>query len=306
VHPWYGEITVSQFSPYKAKHTAQDGGMVVFTISFARDSEPGAPAASVNQRLRAAEKGGLAGLLSCAALDAALEILDQAAHVREAAMQAVSDAVSLVAEELSVPVGELTRFASVVADDLAGMASVGTWLWGVYQEAGAVFSGSAADRARAWSNAASRDVPVSVAAYPGSSRARIAANAEVVNSFTRRIAAVEAAVALAETAPESRAQATELRYAFVDALDAAVAAEPPDDIFTALIETRASTLAALAEAARSAPDVIIWTPSAVLPSLALCYRHSGGIDLDADLVARNRVIHPGFVQVAALEVLTYA
>jgi len=83
------------------------------------------------------------------------------------------------------------------------------------------------------------------------------------------------------------------------------AATGPDELYTAMVEARAATLAALAEAARSAPQVIAYTPAAVLPSLALCYRLSVDISLDADLVARNGIIHPGFVPVETLEVLTY-
>ena len=59
----------------------------------------------------------------------------------------------------------------------------------------------------------------------------------------------------------------------------------------------------VAEAARRAPEVVTITPACVLPSLALCYRQNGGVDLEADLVARNRLIHPGFVPVEPLEVL---
>ena len=58
VHPWYGEVQVSQTAPYKVRHSAQDGGMAVFQLFFCRDTEPNSPAASVNQGLRAAWKRG--------------------------------------------------------------------------------------------------------------------------------------------------------------------------------------------------------------------------------------------------------
>ena len=51
VHPWYGEVQVSQTAPYKVRHSAQDGGMAVFQLFFCRDTEPNSPAASVNQGL---------------------------------------------------------------------------------------------------------------------------------------------------------------------------------------------------------------------------------------------------------------
>ena len=108
-----------------------------------------------------------------------------------------------------------------------------------------------------------------------------------------------------------------LRYDFLDAMDEVSALEPviPDmtqassvsrteiQLAASLASLRSGTLATLAEAARRAPEVVTITPACVLPSLALCYRQSGGVDLEADLVARNRLIHPGFVPVEPLEVL---
>ena len=78
------------------------------------------------------------------------------------------------------------------------------------------------------------------------------------------------------------------------------------ELIASLASLRSGTLATLAEAARRAPEVVTITPACVLPSLALCYRQSGGVDLEADLVARNRLIHPGFVPVEPLEVLRHA
>lgn len=52
VHPWYGEVQVSQTAPYKVRHSAQDGGMAVFQLFFlpryraqqpGRQRQPGAP-----------------------------------------------------------------------------------------------------------------------------------------------------------------------------------------------------------------------------------------------------------------------
>lgn len=328
VHPWYGEVTVSQFAPYKVKHTAQDGGMCVFTLSFARDAEPSSPNAAVNTRIRSLDKAGLAGLLSCAALDAAFVVAGQTAYVVEQAYQAVTDAVTRVQAVLGMGGGDVNRIAGLLGAatgyDFLPWVSVGQRLWGVFQDMGVSTGISEAQLAGNWQTLAARDTSVLVAERPGSTRSRVAANEAAVNAFTRHIAVAESARSLALAVPESRAQARDLREGFIDALDAVLAdlgdaaalpasalqdagqaVSHADALYTALVETRATTLAALAEAARSAPEVVNYTPAAVLPSLALCYRLSGDIALDADLVARNGVIHPGFVPVETLEVLTH-
>lgn len=322
VHPWYGEITVSQFAPYKVKHTAQDGGMAVFTLSFARDAEPSSPNSAVNTQVRALDKSGASGLLSCSAFDAAFKVAGETAHVVDQAYQAVTSAVIRVQAILGGDVNQIAGLLGATTGyDFLPWVSVGQSLWGVFQGLGRVaLTGgkTEAQLAGDWQKVAAQDVPTPVAENPGSTRARIAANEAAVNAFTRHIAVVESARSMVLAVPESRAQAKDLREGFMDALDAVLVEEGgeagidsaaipslPDELYTALVETRAATLATLAEAARSAPEVINYTPSAVLPSLALCYRLSGDIALDADLVSRNGIIHPGFVPVETLEVLTY-
>ena len=113
----------------------------------------------------------------------------------------------------------------------------------------------------------------------------------------------DAVAALMDVTPSSRAEAAQLRDAYMDALDAAMPGMA-DDVYAACADLRAKTLEALAIAARSAPQVITRTPARVLPSLALAYAFSGIASDPGDLVPRNGIVHPGFVPVMPLEVLT--
>lgn len=323
VHPWYGEIIVSQAAPYKVRHAAQDGGLAVFTLSFARDAAPSSPAAGVNPKIRSLDKSGLAGLLSCSAFDSAFKVAGQTAQVVNQAYKDVTAAVRRVQAVLGGDVGAIAGLLGAATGyDFIPLASVGQSLWRVFQGLGddALARGWTQTRlAAAWQQAASLEIAAGAAVpNPGGTRARIAGNETAVNVFARHLAAAESARALTLAAPESRAQAQELREGFVDALDLILEEEAgeeaptgltrsvlPGDLYVAFADMRAAALAALAEAARSAPDITEHTPAAVLPALTLCYRLSGGIGLEADLVARNRVIHPGFVPVQRLEVLTY-
>jgi prophage DNA circulation protein len=175
--------------------------------------------------------------------------------------------------------------------------------------------------ASGWIAIAARDNPVPDLSLLGATRARIAVNASAARSLVRHLSLVEASKALASAAPESRSQARELRYAYQDALDAVLLQESGatlptiagasvdmlrDDFYVAVTTLRAVTLASLAQAAQSAPEVAVWTPVIARPSLALCYAASGDIGLDADLIRRNRIPHPGFVPAGRLEVLTNA
>lgn len=312
VHPWYGELEVAQFAPYRVRHSAQDGGMAVFELSFCRQNAPSSPTASLNQGLRALLRADLAGSLSCEALDGLIKLAGEAEYVVSQTWQLVNDTVTTVQAVLG---GDIHAIADVLGAvtgyDLLGAVGLGERLWGVYQDLAAGLAPMQA--ASRWAEAARLPFAVPDPPHAGSMRQTIRANGLAVADFTRRIAVAEACKAAAGAVPPSRAAATELRDAMVDALDAAETLESAPGgadpelevrIADALTEARGASLAALAEAARRAPDVRVITPAAVLPSLALCYRYSGGVALEADLVARNHIAHPGFAPASALEVLT--
>ena len=306
VHPWYGEVQVSQTAPYKVRHSAQDGGMAVFQLFFCRDTEPNSLEA------------GTAGLLACDSFDSVLRLAGQAEW-------AVSQTYSLIVDAVSTVQAIMHGDVSTVADllgaatgyDLMPLASVGQHLWSVLQDIGGQSGLSDAAVSGRWASVARTDFLQTVPDNVGSQRAVIQSNGQAVESLVRRLALVESARAATTAQPASRSEAQQLRYDFLDAMDEVSALEPviPDmtqassvsrteiQLAASLASLRSGTLATLAEAARRAPEVVTITPACVLPSLALCYRQSGGVDLEADLVARNRLIHPGFVPVEPLEVL---
>jgi hypothetical protein len=322
VHPWYGEIMVSQSGFFQDRHSATDGGMCTVTMTFTRDSGESSPGFSVNQVLRALSRADIAKTLACAAFDTVFSYFGETAYVAQQTLNAVENSLrgSAASLGLDAPAGLENYMDLTVWPRPEARLSAG--LWDAFQGLGGQAYAGETD---AGTRLASGWVAVSMAAVspatvpgPGYTRARIAANAAAVGALTRHVALIEASRSLVESVPESRSQARILSYAYQDALDSALLEESeyvfpghiapapllPDELYVAVSSLRASTLAALAQAARSAPDVTIWTPARVLPSLVLCYRLSGDIVLDADLVRRNHLAHPGFVPVEPLEVLT--
>ena len=158
VHPWYGEVQVSQTAPYKVRHSAQDGGMAVFQLFFCRDTEPNSPAASVNQGLRARLEAGTAGLLACDSFDSVLRLAGQAEW-------AVSQTYSLIVDAVSTVQAIMHGDVSTVADllgaatgyDLMPLASVGQHLWSVLQDIGGQSGLSDAAVSGRWASVARTD-----------------------------------------------------------------------------------------------------------------------------------------------------
>jgi prophage DNA circulation protein len=336
VHPWYGEVTVSPSGLFQDRHTAADGGMCVVTMTFTRDAGDGAPAFSVNQMLRAFSKANIAGTLACGLFDAVFKVAGEAAWVVDQAWAAVDDALTFAAGSLGLDIEGGLSAITAVADHILPGLSLSQALWSSLIDIGSaaeatqaaggssgqdVTGGTQSRLASGWIATAARVNPVPDLTTLGATRTRIAVNAAAARSLVRHLALVEASKALVSAEPESRSQARDLRYAYQDAVDAVLLQESGetlptiagapvdmlrDDLYVAVTTLRAVTLASLAQAAKNAPEVAVWTPASARPSLALCYAMSGGITLDADLIRRNRVVHPGFVPAARLEVLTDA
>jgi prophage DNA circulation protein len=72
----------------------------------------------------------------------------------------------------------------------------------------------------------------------------------------------------------------------------------------ALADLRAAVVRDINERAAELARVVSFVPAATVPALVVAYRLYGAADLDAQIVSRNRIAHPGFVTGGvALEVL---
>ena len=329
VHPWYGELQVSQFAPYKTSHRAEDGLMAVISLSFCLAGQSKSPSASVNTPMNAFSRGMQAGSAACAALDGVLQIAGQSGFVVEQTLATITTAITTVQEALE---GDVTAVTSLIGAatgvDLQNMVAAGqsighTLMDAIGQmglEAARKTDGAAVHfenapalpfpsgmQAAATLLAAPQTLPpVVTPENAGSMRTTIARNQQAVTAFVQQVATVEAVKAIVASEPESRAQAAQIRAAFISTVDAVLHDEAaPDAVYTTFTDMRAATLAALAEKARSAPQVVRVNETAVLSSLVVSYRKTADIQLETDLVRRNHVIHPGFVPPHDLEVLLY-
>ncbi len=80
-----------------------------------------------------------------------------------------------------------------------------------------------------------------------------------------------------------------------------------DTVFPALMQLRADLVNALPGDDTELAHLISYTPITSIPSLVLSHRLYGNLDGETDLIARNRIRHPGFVVGAReLEVLSRA
>jgi prophage DNA circulation protein len=129
-------------------------------------------------------------------------------------------------------------------------------------------------------------------------------NRKAVADLTRRTAIIEAARTTASINFDSTMQAVQVRNEIVDAIEAEQLTAP-DEVFNSLSDLRTAVVRDINARTTDLPNLIKYTPKATLPAVVLAYMIYGDAKKDEDIVNRNAVAHPGFVQGGkALEVLT--
>jgi prophage DNA circulation protein len=138
------------------------------------------------------------------------------------------------------------------------------------------------------------------------SRAAEAERQNAVVRIARRSALVEATVAARSVPLDSYDAASALRSRMVDLFDGELdAAGDDDDALAALEALRSKLLDDLRARGGALATVRTLTLASSVPAVLLAYRLYADPERDAELVARNRIRHPGFVPAAVpLEVLS--
>lgn len=296
VHPWYGSLYVALAGPVRTQHSAVDGGLWQFQARFVRVEKPGGLTGAPNLLDMVAERVSAVAERAQALADSVGQYLDKGAWVVSQIETAAGVFISSVKSVLALPEGLST---------LAGMAGSTGWLTGM------ISSGSFG--ASCWNMVQTgaenlpsgsgptalldlvRSAPqVTASEIFGTSRRAAAEGQRIVSNVQQQMCAAAACSVAAAYAPSTTKEAGELQASVLDAIDAAQM-EADDETFAALSNLRTVTLRSMAEKARTLPDVISVTESQVMPSLAVVWRWTGGLEAEQELVARNGLRHPGFV-----------
>ena len=302
VHPYHGVrraicVTVS------VHETRSDGGIATLAIEFA-ETPTQAPVPTIS-----VDSTGQVGL-SAASADAATDTeflrkynaSNLPSHALASAETAIKNAAASLKDKLG-PVTSLTQEAAQLTGQIAlitaeasSLVRTPALITGKFRDAltglqqtmlnapGAVMNGLI--------SAYSVDLGTTVIATT-STRETELANQTALTSALRRVFAV-AAVRLAPVVPyESIDAALATRDQLTAILDEQ-AALAGDDAYPALVDLRSQMMTAVPGSNAFASILNVTRPVAI-PSLLLAYQLYGAVDLEADIVARNAIPHPGFV-----------
>lgn len=317
VHPYYG-IKSAIGETTSTRETRAEGGWAVIGIEFCEAPAqaptpaiapdlPGKVAASADDALLAVdaelvEKLNPAGQPAFALASAETALRNAAAGVGAKLAPAAQAAAGVV--------GGTAAFAAAVTQELAAMTGQIALVTAqaaslVRQPADIVTAFRAAiaalgDTAEAAPGAvmdaliAAYGSDLGTAASPTTAtRARELANQLAITGALRRVMAIEAA-RLAPLVPYvSIEDATAARDAVAALLDEQ-AQGAGDTAYPALVTLRSDMLRAV-PGANVFASILTITRRTAIPSLVLAHQLYGSVDLELDVVRRNRIAHPGFI-----------
>ena len=317
VHPWFGKKSVIVAS-FRARVSKDEGGFVALTIDFDEtDETPAFPTVTIDapaelrnsavravvavnedlaaihnlEGLAAGAIAGIAAVLSSAGsqLDTSLGPITAAAQAQAklkrslARLRTQAHALARAPLDLLELLGDMLE-SLVPADPRAGVAAL----------------------LAAYGFTPTSSRPVASTAK----RLRAQATFDAMQRTLQRLLLIKAArVAIDGVAAGSYASyddALATRAAVLAALDAQLELAS-DLVFPALMQLRADLVRAVPGDDSELAHLVTYTPPGTVPSLVLSHRLYGHLDAEADLIARNRLKHPGFILGSrALEVLSSA
>ncbi len=336
VHPYYGSLQVVADGECRVAHSDREGGMCRFSLSFVEAGELAFPSARANtasvleQKADALATVGSTDFAGWFTLDGlpdfvtegALADLTSAIDLAAAALGLYQAGWSGVARRLLGQVNSLFGRPLTLAQRMMGLFAAfdGTGSGGIsggtYTEAdGQVsYTPAPASAEGAYTGPAPRLAALSkVAAYtpPAPSytvatpaRRQQAANSEAVAGLVRRAALVQSARTVAAVDWPVYDDAVQVRDRLADQIDQeASRPSTSDPAFRALTDLRVAVVRDIT--ARSSDSARLRTvrPVTVQPAVMLAYDLYEDAGRDEEIVARNRIRHPGFVPVEPLKVL---
>lgn len=324
VHPYLGELQVS-VPEFKLRESTAEGGLARFTLTCVESGlaiYPAATTSSADQvdaaatRLEAAAKAtfeqryavaekpdylaGDARSVLGQAMDQ-VSVATRSARAGADAVASITASVQAVNKEIITLVYDPASAAQALLGNVRSLISAAT-----------VEPRNALALARPFFRFGADLLPVPLAdAESGPvtvSRLQQATNREQMTGAVRMAAVMEASRVASTLDFTSYDEAVTVRSELADTLDAlAQSAGVSDEVYEALVALRASMVRDITSRGADLARVVSYTPALTLPALVLAHQLYGDATRDADIVARNRVRHPGFLQGnTALEVLSDA
>lgn len=280
-----------------------EGGIAMFSLEFCETPlQAPVPTEVVDSAEQVGDSADTAVVAADAELVEQYDADDLPAFALESAETALINATEAIAAKLAPIVSatqELAEFTGRIALLTTRAASLVRQPGSVVGEFRAAITGLVETAAAAPGSvmdglvrAYAADLGIPVAAITAT-RERELANQTALIGALRRVIAIEAARLAPLVAFTSIDEATAARDKVAGLLEEQ-AATAGDTAYPALVDLRSQVMRAVPGNSAFARVVTV-TRRVPIPSLLLAYQLYGSVDLEADILARNRIRHPGFI-----------
>ena len=313
VHPYRGTMQVSIKGKARIRESSRHGGSARITLSFVESGENLHPTQAADTQSVVNSRADAAIVAAASDFSATFSTSGQPEFVRAAAQSTATnslDSLNSLVQKIPQATGQKTGFETAMAtatetvgDLVQNPSDLATSMTGLIGQVLGVAGSAQAAVDNLVEMAGFGD---DLAAVPTTTATRRleGTNQQAITDLTRQSAAVEAVRASSQTTYASRTDAIAARDTLAELLDD-LAMTALDDTFIALAALRAGMAQDLTTRGAGLPDVIDYTPAITLPALVIAHQVHGDATREGEIVTRNHISHPGFVNGGqALEVLT--
>lgn len=306
VHPWLGRKFVACVRAALHEDT-REAGQALFTLEFVEDAGNLAPSttAATQAVARTAAASGSTQATADFAADFSVAsmpafVVDEAGALNTLLADQVEDLTALLSpagEALDAFRRQLSSFRSGSLSLVAIPVSLASSALALVRQVRLVaLTPAAALQALRPLLGFGSTLAVALGATPARDRQR--ANQAAYLAMIRRAAAAEAVLAIADMTFDSYDAAAAIRDDIAGAIDdlAIVAGDAGEDAaWRALVDLNQALVADVTARGGSLARLFSYRPPETVPALVLAHALYGDAAREADLVARNRIAHPGFV-----------
>ncbi|EGF92417.1 DNA circulation protein [Asticcacaulis biprosthecium C19] len=315
IHPWIGEVNVRLVGDPAAEESLAEGGMVRYSLEFMREEPAALTTARPDTTAQAVTAAGAMQAQADAALPEDMKVKDQPQFVLDEAAKIVtqvSDELDKLlaplkgyGDQLSSYVNQGLKLRSQVTSLVNQPAALAAQLSGLIHGIRKIAAtpGDALNSLKVLLGFGRGFGAVSTGTP---SRRAQGANQAALVAFVRHTAAAEAVAAVSEMEFAAYQDAVAVRDEMADALDdlALEAGDAGDDgAWLVLTAARSALIRDVTARGGSLARLYSYTPASTIPALVLAHRLYGAgpkfgaiADRADEIVARNRIEHPGFVR----------
>ncbi|CAL4866736.1 hypothetical protein MMA231_00980 [Asticcacaulis sp. MM231] len=311
IHPWYGQRRVTLTAPAQLSESTREGGICRFTLDFVEEPETAKPVQFTDTTAAVSETAADLHAQATTSLTETFSVLDQLDIVLDDAKALVSD-LSEQFDDLTAPLkaqgAALDSFIAkglALRSDIVGLVTKPVLL--AAQLSGMIrgirtIAATPADALTALKGLLRFGETYRQVSVTTPTRQVQADNRQALFDFVRQSAAAESVLAIADMDFAAYDDAVAVRDDMADRLDnlALAAADGGNDVaYRAIADARLSMIQDVTARGGDLARLRSFVPLVTVPALVLAYRLYDDVsrieEHAEDIIARNRITHPGFV-----------